>query len=57
MIVVNDKCLKCGGCVAVCPHNALALKDKIECNEKCVSCGICVKFCPVGAISLKKEGE
>jgi len=51
MIINRDKCCYCGGCVGVCPQNALELQETIlivgdECNE----CGICVKFCPVGAI-------
>jgi len=58
MSVVADKnkCLRCGGCVGVCPHLALDLKEHgIVCDaEKCVSCGICVKFCPVEALSLEK---
>jgi len=58
MAVVADKnkCLRCGGCVAVCPKLALDLTEHgIVCDpEKCIDCGICVKFCPVEALSLKK---
>jgi ferredoxin len=52
MITVNNKCLRCGGCVAVCPQNALRLRKKIDCDDRCVECGICAKFCPVGAITI-----
>jgi ferredoxin len=56
--VETDKklCLRCSGCVAVCPKSALNLSEHgIECDpEKCVSCGICVNFCPVGALSVRK---
>lgn len=58
MVVTADKekCLRCGGCVAVCPKLALDLTEHgIACDpEKCINCGICVKFCPVEALSLKK---
>ena len=52
------KCLRCAGCVGVCPVAALSLTEHgIECDaEKCTNCRICVEFCPVGAISLKEDG-
>jgi ferredoxin len=57
MVVSADKnkCLRCGGCVGVCPFAALYLSEHgIDCNEKCTNCTICVQFCPVGALKLKK---
>jgi ferredoxin len=52
----NDKCLRCGGCVSVCPVAALELKDNVINDAKlCTLCGICEKFCPVGAIKVTKE--
>ena len=55
--VNNEKCLRCGGCVSVCPQNCINLHEvkgiQIE-KRKCTSCSICVKFCPVGALFLKK---
>lgn len=53
--VDNKKCLKCSGCIGICPVNALALKNEIKCNEKCTDCGLCIDFCPIGAISLNKS--
>ncbi len=48
-----ELCLRCGGCVGVCPQDALSLSENgISCSEKCTSCRICVNFCPVGAIEL-----
>ena len=50
------KCLRCGGCVGVCPQNALELTEhglKVD-KEKCILCGICMKFCPVAAIAVSK---
>ena len=53
MIKTDGKCLRCGGCVSVCPADALTLKESgIICSEGCTNCGICVKFCPVGAIKM-----
>lgn len=51
-----SKCCYCGGCVGVCPADALELRDTILCVEegKCTGCGTCVKFCPVDAICLKR---
>ncbi|HDN95470.1 MAG: ferredoxin [Thermoplasmata archaeon] len=46
-----DKCLYCGGCVGVCPVNAITLYEtRIEISDDCINCMTCVKFCPVGAI-------
>jgi len=53
-------CLRCGGCVGVCPVSALRLTEHgIVCDEKkCTECKTCVKFCPVKALSLiLREGK
>jgi ferredoxin len=57
MIDVNkSKCAYCGACVAVCPVDALRLKETmIVCDEKCISCGTCEKACPMGAITVQKK--
>ena len=57
MISTNrEKCLRCGGCVGVCPVSALSLGEHgIECSEKCINCGACIQFCPMGAIKKVKE--
>jgi len=51
------KCIRCGGCVGVCPKSALDLKESgIEVNEaECIDCGACAKFCPVGALKVEKK--
>jgi ferredoxin len=57
-LTVNvDKCMLCGGCVAVCPPgNVLTLYETaLEINqEKCTHCDSCVKICPMGALSLEE---
>lgn len=55
----REKCLRCGGCVSVCPVDALELTEsgvKID-REKCIECGNCEKICPVGAIKLEDDDE
>ncbi|MEM2098173.1 MAG: 4Fe-4S binding protein [Candidatus Bathyarchaeia archaeon] len=52
----NNRCLRCGGCVSVCPTAALDLKDNIVRDEVlCTFCGICEKACPVEAIKVTKQ--
>jgi len=53
----RQKCIKCGGCVSVCPFQALDLnKDElIRDKSKCTFCGICEKVCPVKAIKVHKS--
>lgn len=54
--VDQNKCLKCGICVACCPSCILEMGiDGPECNfdRGCMSCGHCVAICPVGALDNK----
>ena len=47
-------CLGFGSCAAVCPQNAIQVKDGVAIvnRKKCVGCGLCVKACPKGLIEL-----
>ncbi len=50
----REKCCYCGGCVGVCPFDALVLMDtelKVD-TEKCTLCRNCLLFCPVEAIEI-----
>jgi len=52
-IVDRNKCLACGGCISVCPQDAMLMlggRALVE-KEKCISCAICIRICPIGAIS------
>jgi heterodisulfide reductase subunit A len=53
--VISNLCTGCGMCVAVCPYDALALKDgKVEVNEVlCEGCGTCTATCLRSAIQVK----
>ena len=51
--VIENKCVKCGKCFAVCPVGAIDWKKK-ECakinKEKCIKCKACINACPFMAI-------
>ena len=51
--VDKRKCLACGGCISVCPQDAISwIGGKAQVDpKKCISCAICIRTCPVGAIS------
>ena len=56
---INNNCICCGTCAAVCPVGAIKLAqsgDKYEVDQnKCVGCGGCVNVCPVQAAVEDKE--
>lgn len=47
-------CLGLGDCEAVCPHEAICIKDGVaRINQySCVGCGLCAKACPNKLITL-----
>lgn len=50
-----ERCTGCGSCIAVCPHQAIALTDSglAETDrEKCTACGLCVLSCIYNARSV-----
>ena len=52
-----DKCVKCGGCVEVCPVRVFEQKTPQEFPEVvreswCSECGQCMMRCPVDAVSI-----
>jgi len=54
--LISNKCIGCGMCVEVCPHNVFVIKEnKAEIIDKdfCMECGACEKNCPAGAIAVK----
>lgn len=50
--VKKEICLACGGCISICPKDAiLMISGKAVVNkELCTSCAVCVKTCPIAAI-------
>ena len=61
----NEKCIRCLGCIKVCPSYAIKLEKKKlhERGEikidfgKCIFCYYCVERCPVGALKGSTEFE
>ena len=58
----TDKCIGCGMCEKVCPHNVFFIAKYVKNNEKkaviqnldaCIECGACVRNCPPEALSVK----
>jgi len=52
----EDKCIACGMCLKVCPHEVFIFENnKVKLNKKdlCMECGACSKNCPVNAIEVK----
>jgi len=53
----DGKCTDCGGCISICPMDALSFDDDLtvlldegRCNG--ITCGLCVDACPQRAIKL-----
>ena len=59
MVIVDSiRCCYCGGCVSVCPADALTLQEtRLVVNENCTDCKNCVFACPVGALHLEGRTE
>ncbi len=57
MIINNNLCDVCGTCVAVCPVDAIIVKEFVVTidNDKCINCGKCLKVCPIRAISEENQ--
>jgi len=53
VIIDIEKCIDCGGCVSLCPTDALHMDDRelLEYSlEKCIGCLLCIDSCPRYAI-------
>ncbi|MCV2232237.1 4Fe-4S binding protein [Paracholeplasma manati] len=49
---IDDSCIACGSCQAVCPVDCISEGDIYVIDESvCIDCGACQEVCPVGAIS------
>ena len=50
-----ERCTGCGQCLAVCPHDTIALQGKtaVVTGTSCLACGHCVAACPVEAIQVR----
>jgi len=51
----SDKCIGCGRCLEVCPHQVFAInnnKAKFINFDSCMECGACAKNCPTAALQV-----
>ncbi len=51
-----EKCIGCGKCLEVCPHNVFKIelrKAVIQNRDNCMECGACSRNCPAEAITVK----
>jgi Fe-S-cluster-containing hydrogenase component 2 len=58
--VDTEKCISCGGCVTLCPVEAITQAEDLSIvfnKEKCVgsTCSACVDACPARAITSVKQ--
>jgi len=55
-VIHQERCAECGGCVGVCPEDALRLRfgQLLLDQPKCTECNLCVALCPVDAIDPVK---
>lgn len=53
--VLDDKCVRCGACIKVCPVGAISGQKrrayKID-TQKCIKCGACLEACKFDAIDV-----
>lgn len=52
-IRIEEACIQCGACVAVCPARVFVSGDAVEAARPggCILCGHCVAVCPVDAVT------
>ena len=56
--VDQARCCYCGGCVSLCPEDALRLAGtRLQVSPACTDCGLCIPACPVGALSASPAGR
>ena len=54
--IESDKCIGCGICIDVCPHDVICINEEIAFlsnKNRCMECGACDKNCPTNAIQVE----
>lgn len=55
-VIDQQKCVKCGKCKQICPHDAIIELDKYKVKkERCIGCMQCAKKCPKQAIEMVSQ--
>lgn len=59
LLHLEDRCMRCGTCEAVCSENAIIVNETFVefLTESCSGCGRCVKKCPTEALRIVETGE
>lgn len=53
----TEKCVGCGMCLEVCPHEVFRMENKkavIADLDSCMECGACMTNCAFGALTVDK---
>ncbi|MDX1763239.1 MAG: mercury methylation ferredoxin HgcB [bacterium] len=51
----GDKCVGCGRCVEVCPHQVFRIAEKkavLVDKDRCIECGACAGNCEFDALAV-----
>lgn len=52
----TSKCITCGACKTVCPHDAINFDNGFRINKtRCLGCGQCANICPQQAINMESQ--
>lgn len=55
-VIDQEKCVKCGKCKVICPHDAIIELDKYKVKkERCIGCTQCANNCPKQAIEMVSQ--
>ncbi|SDD76943.1 indolepyruvate ferredoxin oxidoreductase subunit alpha [Desulfuromonas thiophila] len=57
IVIDAERCTGCGNCVAVCPADAIELRNgrAVLLAERCDFDGLCIPACPVSAIGFSDD--
>jgi len=53
---IKNLCDYCGVCVAVCPEDAITLREiSLDIGESCIDCMLCIYICPFEALTENEK--
>ena len=56
LVLDQEKCVGCGICQIVCPHEVLSMNNghaTIDNRDLCMECGACARNCPTEAVTVQ----